>query len=279
MNDHFEKAAPSVRAAYDAILKTARLLGPVREDPKKTSIHLMRATAFAGVTVRREALILTLKSNEPIESERVHRAEQLSAKRWYNEIRVASPRDVDAELREWIAASYAMSDKPRTARAMPSGHTTIDEYLAQLEPAKRKALESLRRAIREAAPGAEECLSYQMPAFRMGDKVFAWMGVGANHYALYPGAAAIRQLKDALKSYETSKGTVRFALDRPLPATLVHRLVKAGIADKIGGRVPARGKTRAARAKSGAVPAKRKTTRAKGAKTASGRRKTRSRKP
>lgn len=279
MNDHFEKAAPSVRAAYDAILKTARSLGPVREDSKKTSIHLMRETAFAGVTVRREALILTLKSNEPIESERVHKAEQLSAKRWYNEIRVVSPRDVDAELCEWIATSYALSDQPRTARAMPSGHTTIDEYLAQLEPAKRKALELLRRAIREAAPGAEECLSYQMPAFRMGDKVFAWMGVGANHYALYPGAAAIRQLEDALKSYETSKGTVRFALDRPLPATLVYRLVKASLADKIGARVPTRKKARVARAKPGSTRAKRRTTRAKGENTASGRHKTRSRKP
>jgi uncharacterized protein YdhG (YjbR/CyaY superfamily) len=182
----------------------------------------MRETTFAGVTVRRQALILTLKSTEPIESERVYKAEQVSATRWYNEIRVESPRDVDAELREWIAASYALSEKPRTARAMPSGHTTIDEYLAQLSPAKRNALETLR-------------LSYQMPAFRLDGKVFAWIGAGANHYALYPGAASIRKLNDELKRYETSKGTVRFPFDRPLPVSLVRKLIKASIADKAAG--------------------------------------------
>lgn len=245
MNDHFAKAAPSVRAAYDAILKAARALGPVREDPKKTSIHLMRETTFAGVTVRSRALILTLKSTEPIESERVHKAAQASAARWYNEIRLESPRDVDAELREWIAVSYALSDKPRTARAMPSGHTTIDEYLAQLNPGKRKAIESLRRAILDAVPGADECLSYQMPAFRLDGKVFAWIGAGANHYALYPGAASIRKHKDELKHYETSKGTVRFRFDRPLPVALVRRLVKASIADKAGGGTRAGGPQRA----------------------------------
>lgn len=252
MNDHFARAAPSVRAAYDAILKAARALGPVREDPKKTSIHLMRETTFAGVTVRRQALILTLKSTEPIESERVYKAAQASATRWYNEIRVESPRDVDAELREWITASYALSEKPRTARALPSGHTTIDEYLAQLSPAKRKALESLRRVILDAVPAAEECLSYQMPAFRVDGKVFAWIGAGANHYALYPGAAPIRKLKDELKSYETSKGTVRFPFDRPLPVTLVRKLIKASIADKGAGGTRVVAKKKVARRKTGA---------------------------
>jgi cytochrome c556 len=116
MNNHLdrlEKATPSVRAAYAALLKAGRALGPVRADPKKTSIHLMRETAFAGVTIRRESLILTLKSEDPIDNERVEKAEQASAKRWHNEIRLTSARDVDAELRKWIAASYELSGKSR----------------------------------------------------------------------------------------------------------------------------------------------------------------------
>jgi hypothetical protein len=112
--DQLEKATPSVRATYAALLKAGRALGPVREEPKQTSIHLLRETTFAGVTLRRESLILTLKSSDPIESERVEKAQQASAQRWHNEIRLSSPRDVDAELRAWIAASYELSGKPRT---------------------------------------------------------------------------------------------------------------------------------------------------------------------
>jgi hypothetical protein len=120
MNNHLdqlEKAAPSVRAAYAAILKASRALGPVREDPKKTSIHLVRETAFAGVALRRESLILTLKSKDAIDSERVHQGQQLSASRWHNEIRIESAREVDRELKEWIAASYALSAARGTAAA------------------------------------------------------------------------------------------------------------------------------------------------------------------
>jgi len=126
MNNHLdqlEKATPSVRAAYAAVLKAGRALGPVREAPKKTSIHLMHETAFAGVTLRRETLILTLKSTDPIESERVEKAQRVSAKRWYNEIRLVSPREVDAELRGWIAASYALSGEARTRPASPRSIT------------------------------------------------------------------------------------------------------------------------------------------------------------
>jgi uncharacterized protein YdhG (YjbR/CyaY superfamily) len=232
MNNHLdqlEKAMPSVRAAYAAVLKAGRALGPVREAPKKTSIHLMRETTFAGVTLRRESLILTLKSNDPIDSERVEKAQRVSAKRWYNEIRLVSPREVDAELREWIAASYALSGEARTRPAAPSGHSDIDGYLAQLSPAKRAGLQKLRRAIHAAVPGAEECITYQMPAFRKNGRVFAWFGAGANHLALYPGAASIKLHGDELENYDTSKGTVRFPIDNPLPATLVKKLVKASL--------------------------------------------------
>ncbi|HKW13997.1 MAG TPA: DUF5655 domain-containing protein [Candidatus Krumholzibacteria bacterium] len=228
--DQLAKATPSVRAVYAALLKAGRALGPVREAPRQTSIHLMRETTFAGVTVRRASLILTLKSNDAIDSERVAKTQQASARRWYNEIRLASPREVDAELRAWMAASYALSGKPRTRPSVPAGHSDIDEYLAQLPPAKRAGLQKLRRAIHAAVPGAEECISYQMPAFRKDGKVFAWFGAGANHLALYPGAASIKLLKNELVKYETSKGTVRFPIDKPLPAALVKKLVTASVA-------------------------------------------------
>jgi hypothetical protein len=105
---HFTKSAPSVRATYAEILKASRRLGPVREEAKKTSIHLVRDTAFAGIATRKAALILTLKAARRLANPRVHRCEQASANRWHAEIRVTAPEDVDAELRTWLAEAYSL---------------------------------------------------------------------------------------------------------------------------------------------------------------------------
>jgi len=107
---HFTKAAPDVRATYDALLEAARHLGKVREDPKKTSIHLVRKSAFAGIATRRDSLILTLKGSAAIRSPRVERSQQPSANRWYHEVRLRTPSDVDRELRAWLARAYELAE-------------------------------------------------------------------------------------------------------------------------------------------------------------------------
>ena len=106
---HFAKSAASVRATYDTLLTAARALGPVREDPKKTSIHLVRTSAFAGIATRKHGLVLTLKATKRVVSPRVRRAEQASANRWHLEIPIASPDEVDAELRRWIRDAYDLA--------------------------------------------------------------------------------------------------------------------------------------------------------------------------
>jgi uncharacterized protein YdhG (YjbR/CyaY superfamily) len=109
---------------------------------------------------------------------------------------------------------------------------TIDQYLAPLTNEKRAALEKLRRAIKSAAPEAEECISYQIPAFRLGGRLLVAFGAAANHCAFYPGARPVEAHEDELRAYDTSKGTVRFRADSPLPATLVRKLVKTRIAEQ-----------------------------------------------
>jgi Domain of unknown function (DUF5655) len=106
---HFDGRNPSVKAVYTAILKAAKTLGPVREDPKKTSIHLNRKTAFAGVATRKDALILTLKSDKVLNGRLVVKCEQVSSGRWHVELRLASPKDIDARVRAWLAAAYELS--------------------------------------------------------------------------------------------------------------------------------------------------------------------------
>ena len=106
---HFAKADPEVHLTYRRILEVARALGRVTEEPKKTSIHLVARTAFAGVTNRRSSLILTLKSAKEIRSPRIEKREQVSAHRWHVEIRLAKPSDVDRQLTRWISSAYALA--------------------------------------------------------------------------------------------------------------------------------------------------------------------------
>ena len=108
---------------------------------------------------------------------------------------------------------------------------TIDEYLAPLSNEKRAALEKLRRAIKSAAPKAEECISYGVPAFRLDGRLLVAFGAGAKHCAYYAGAHPIKAHKDELQVYDTSKGTIRFQADSPLPAALVRKLVKTRVAE------------------------------------------------
>jgi hypothetical protein len=109
VNMHFTNRSPAVRQIYDRILDVSRQFGPVKEDPKKTSIHLVNRSAYAGIQNRRQALILTLKSRTNIDSKRIFRSLQASANRWYLEIKLISPDQVDEELIDWLKASYRIS--------------------------------------------------------------------------------------------------------------------------------------------------------------------------
>ena len=109
---------------------------------------------------------------------------------------------------------------------------TVDEYLAPLSDEKRAALQKLRRAIKAAAPKAEECISYGIPAFRLDGRMIVAFGAAANHCAFYAGSTPIERHGEELRAYGTSKGTIRFQPDSPLPATLVRKLVKTQIAAK-----------------------------------------------
>jgi uncharacterized protein YdhG (YjbR/CyaY superfamily) len=112
---------------------------------------------------------------------------------------------------------------------------TIDEYLAGVSEDQRAALQRLRRTIQAAAPGAEECISYRLPAFRLDGRMLVAFGATAAHCAFYPmSSTTIEAHKDELRSYDTSKGTIRFQPDRPLPAAMVRKLVRARIVENAG---------------------------------------------
>jgi len=108
---------------------------------------------------------------------------------------------------------------------------SVDEYLARVPQPARTTLKKIRAAIRAAAPpDAIETISYRIPAFKYKG-MLAWYAAFSDHCSLFPGASGIAACADDLKKYSISKGTIRFPIDKPLPAALVKKLVKARLAE------------------------------------------------
>jgi uncharacterized protein YdhG (YjbR/CyaY superfamily) len=116
----------------------------------------------------------------------------------------------------------------RKADATNPPAKNVDEYLAGVPEKARATLEKLRQTIKAAAPMASEGISYQMPMYKQHGMVVGFAAF-KNHCSIFPGAAVIDAYKKELKPYDTSKGTIRFPVDKPLPATLVKKLVRARI--------------------------------------------------
>lgn len=118
---------------------------------------------------------------------------------------------------------------------MAAKPTTIDDYLKNVSKDQRAALEKLRKIIRTAVPKAEECINYGIAAFRLNGECIAGFGASAKQCSYYPmSGSTVASLRDDLKNYATTKGCVHFQPDKPLPATLVRKLIKTRIAE-IGG--------------------------------------------
>src|ERR1039457_1294584 len=105
----------------------------------------------------------------------------------------------------------------------------IDEYLAGVPEPARSTLNKIRAAIRSAVPPeATETISFRMPAFKYHG-VLVWFAAFSNHGSLFPTPSVVEEFKNELKGFSTSKGTIRFPTDKPLPTALVKRLVKARV--------------------------------------------------
>jgi uncharacterized protein YdhG (YjbR/CyaY superfamily) len=128
----------------------------------------------------------------------------------------------------------AIETRKPTRRPRSSAYgaaTTIDQYLARVEPDQRDALEKLRQVIRKAAPDAEEVITYGIPAFRQ-DGFLLGFAASAKHCSLHPmNNHTVADFAAELTPYSTSTGTIRFTPDKPLPPALVRKIVKARIAE------------------------------------------------
>lgn len=113
---------------------------------------------------------------------------------------------------------------------MNSRVTSIDEYLATLTPPQRAFLQKLRKLIHSIAPKAQECITYSIPGFKQNSPFVAFAAF-KNHYSLFPmGGATIEKFRKDLRDFDTNKGTIRFTEEKPLPASLIRKIVKHRLA-------------------------------------------------
>jgi uncharacterized protein YdhG (YjbR/CyaY superfamily) len=111
-----------------------------------------------------------------------------------------------------------------------AGPKTVDEYLAGVPEPARTTLEKVRATIRSVVPAeTSELISYKIPAFKY-KQVLVWYAAFSGHCSFFPTAGVIEKFKDELESFRKSKGTIHFTTEKPLPATLVKKLVRARLA-------------------------------------------------
>jgi uncharacterized protein YdhG (YjbR/CyaY superfamily) len=121
------------------------------------------------------------------------------------------------------------SSNRRSAAKTTGSQKDVAKYLARVPKLARSALNKIRAAIRSAVPReATETISYGIPAFKHKG-VLVWYAAFSNHCSLFPTAAVIEAFRDELEGFPTSKGTVKFPLDKPLPIALIKKLVKARV--------------------------------------------------
>jgi uncharacterized protein YdhG (YjbR/CyaY superfamily) len=112
---------------------------------------------------------------------------------------------------------------------------TVDDFLSKVHEPQRRALEELRKVIRAAAPGATELINYGVPMFRLNAKNLVSFAAAKDHCSFYVQSPAVMEANAAnLEGFKTSKGTVQFTPDKPIPPDLVTKLVQARIAENEG---------------------------------------------
>ena len=105
--------------------------------------------------------------------------------------------------------------------------TNVDEYISSQPETAQVVLQLVRRALRKALPGAEEVISYKIPAYRLNGGIVLYFAGWKQHYSLYPtGERMVKAFNDQLAPYKVSKGTIRFPLSEAVPVKLIERIAK-----------------------------------------------------
>ena len=129
--------------------------------------------------------------------------------------------------RDWVVGRQTCfkQHKEQPMRPTPAAATNIDEYIAGFPKDVQKILEQIRTTIRKAAPDAEEAIKYRIPTFVLAVNLVHF-GAFKSHVGFYPTSSGIAVFKDELSAYEGAKGSVQFPLEKPMPLSLIRKIVR-----------------------------------------------------
>jgi hypothetical protein len=122
MSNVLTSASPIACDLYGKLLAAIAPIGSYREEFKKTCIHVVRSSAFLGIHLRKEHLLVTIKSGKPLRSRRIVKSEKASAMRWYLDVKIATPSEIDKEFLRWVRQSFELSgDRAKASAKAGSG--------------------------------------------------------------------------------------------------------------------------------------------------------------
>jgi uncharacterized protein YdhG (YjbR/CyaY superfamily) len=136
--------------------------------------------------------------------------------------------------------AFSPSEKEKRMEAGKNSPQTIDEYIAAYPPDVQAILQQVRATIREAAPGAQEAIKYQLPTFVLHGNLVHF-GAFQKHIGFYPAPRGLEEFKQELSAYKGSKGAVQFPLDQPIPYELIRRITEFRVQENLA-KAAAKGK-------------------------------------
>lgn len=201
-------------------------IGPFEEHPTTSAVLWKHSSAFAEISAKKDCIVVAFASDMLHDEWGASKVLQTSKNRVVHYFEVVDDT-LFSQFIEHISQAYTLtqSSRPRRERVEKQTFATIDEYIALYSDDIQAILQQVRRTIREAAPGAQEKISWQMPTFYLHENLVHFAAM-TNHIGLYPGASGVEMFTDRLVGYKTTKGAIQFPLSEPIPYDLIGEITR-----------------------------------------------------
>ncbi|UWG96605.1 DUF5655 domain-containing protein [Dehalobacter sp. DCM] len=217
---------------YEQLRSMAQVkLGPFEEYETTSAVLWKHTTTFAEVSAKKDCMVVGFASDVIHDEWEPTKVVQTSKNRVAHYFEVTD-NDSFPVVIERITRAYALtqSNRPRKDPAEKPHYATIDKYIALFPEDVRERLQQIRQTIRQAAPEAQEKISWQMPTFWQKENLIHF-AAAKNHIGLYPGEKAMRDFAPKLTGYKTTKGAIQFPQSEPIPYDLIAEITQYRVTD------------------------------------------------